>query len=48
MKLKLQILDIMLKGKLSITWEVEIELIKLIFDSKIKDKLKSAEIQLKK
>lgn len=41
-------LDIILKGKLDITREEKIELIELIFDSKIKSELKRAETQIKK
>ncbi|MBP2097854.1 helix-turn-helix domain-containing protein [Enterococcus rivorum] len=41
-------LDIILKGKLDITREEKIELIELIFDSKIKDELKRAETQIEK
>ena len=41
-------LDEILKGKLDITREEKIELIELIFDSKIKDELKRAETQIEK
>ncbi|HBI3767423.1 TPA: helix-turn-helix domain-containing protein [Enterococcus faecalis] len=41
-------LDIILKGRLDITREEKIELIELIFDSKIKSELKRAETQIEK
>ena len=41
-------LDVILKGKLDITREEKIELIELIFDSKIENELKRAETQIEK